>query len=212
MSRLRLGLTMRVVGTPKYIEFRDAIATGDWAVFMRKVLPHDLWLPMPNIGEDIIPFIRDWNLSGFIITGGNNLFDRPERDKTELAILTYAIENNLPVFGICRGFQIMAHYFDYEIKPCKTRKHAATRHEITLYDLPFDWNEQRITVNSFHDNCGPDYKTFSRPIVPFAIDPDGCVEGFYHQHKALMAIMWHPEREKMVSNFDSYLLRYYFKN
>ncbi len=211
MNSLRIGLTMRVVDTKEYLESRDALAQ-DWPRFMRELLPQAKWLPMPNLGQDIKTYIRSWDLNGFIITGGNNPFERPERDETELVLLKYALENDFPVFGVCRGFQIMALYFGYEIMPCADGKHSGTKHLVNLHNAPFNWKNKSLTVNSFHDYCGPAAESFAMPVIPFAKDSSGIVEGFYHQDKPLVAVMWHPEREIPASEFDKHLIRHLFQN
>lgn len=199
MSNLKLGLTMRVVESIEHQEIRDALAQ-DWPLFMDKVLPEALWVFLPNIGKAVIKYVQDWKLNGFIITGGNSLFECPGRDETELALIQFALENSLPVFGICRGLQIMAHYFGYEISPCTG--HAGTRHEINI-------SGENHIVNSYHDNCGP--LEVNPPLMPFARDNQGHIEGFYHQGKPLMAIMWHPEREKQLSEVDFKLVQNFFR-
>ena len=192
---------MRVTSARAYTEERDALA-HDWQLFMSDVLPWAIWLPLPNIGQEIIRYVRDWNLNGFIITGGNNLFECPIRDVSELAIIEYALRNNMPIFGICRGFQIIAHYFGYKLEKCEN--HAGTRHKVKL-----DGFRLRSTnVNSYHDNCGP--LSIRSPLVAFAFDDEGRIEGFYHQYKCLKAVMWHPERERPISEFDRKMLRDFF--
>lgn len=197
-NNLRIGLTMRVVETAGYQETRDALAWL-WQSFMSTTLPKALWMPVPNLAREIISYIQDWQLNGFIITGGNDLFEYPHRDETELALLEYALKNDLPVLGVCRGLQIMAHFFGYKITPC--RGHAGTRHEVNM-------SQCSLTVNSYHNICGP--SEIESPLVPFAWDKEGRIEGFYHQDKPLKAIMWHPERESPVSNFDKDLVQELF--
>ncbi|WP_050775190.1 glutamine amidotransferase-related protein [Desulfonatronospira thiodismutans] len=116
-----------------------------------------------------------------------------------MTLIQYALDNNLPVFGVCRGLQIMAHYFEYEISPCTG--HAGTRHEISL-------SGNKRTVNSYHDNCGP--LEINPPLITFVRDMEGHIEGFYHQDKPLMAVMWHPERELPVRDFDMEIIRRFF--
>ncbi len=118
---------------------------------------------------------------------------------TELALIYYALQEDLPVFGVCRGMQIMAHYFGYEISPFQG--HAGTRHKV-------DIDGNLLEVNSYHDNCVP--SEIKPPLAAFARDTNRHVEGFYHQGKPLMAVMWHPERECQVPEFDSKLIRKFF--
>ncbi len=195
MSQLRIGLTMRVVDASNYVDPRDALS-HDWPECLRRVLPEAAWMPVPNLGVDIAGYVRDWGLNGFILTGGNNISEYPVRDVTELALIEYALDNHLPILGICRGFQIMAHYFGCPIEP--RPGHAGTRHDVVI-------NGNTHVVNSWHDNCAPG--EMNPPLVAFAKDMEGRIEGFRHSRKPLMAVMWHPEREHPVASLDRRLIR-----
>jgi len=46
-------------------------------------------------------------LDGLILSGGADLDPGAERDRGELALLTGALERNLPVLAICRGMQLL---------------------------------------------------------------------------------------------------------
>lgn len=198
MKKLRIGLTMRVVEAEYYAEIRDALS-HDWPKFMLAVLPDATWMPLPNIGKDILEHAESWMLNGFIITGGNDVSEYPQRDQTEMALIEFALNNDLPIFGVCRGFQIMAHYFGHEVKPCPG--HAGTRHMIKL------GTEMNI-VNSYHGNCGP--LEVSTPLIAYAWDSEGRIEAFRHETKPLSAIMWHPERHTVVSEYDRVIVRTLF--
>ena len=57
------------------------------------------------------------DLEGIMLSGGNDLFSQSEndlsksRDSLELELIKYCLINNIPIFGICRGMQIIAEYF-----------------------------------------------------------------------------------------------------
>ena len=91
---------------------------------MRYIARKDI-LPIliPDLEDHLLTDILA-QLDGFIFQGGVDL--APEtygekpigkwkgdavRDQYELKILDYAIKNSKPVFGICRGFQLMNAYF-----------------------------------------------------------------------------------------------------
>ena len=201
---------MRVVDAAEYAEPRDALAQ-DWPKFMRRVLPEARWLPLPNLGNEIIYYNQWWDLNGFLITGGNNLFEKPERDRTETALIGYSLENNLPVYGVCRGFQIMAHYFGHKITSCRPGGHAGTRHKVHLLNDPCKCHEGELVVNSYHDNCARHVDEYTGPLIPFAVDDEDRVEGFRHVERKLMAVMWHPERESPLFDFDVNLVQDFFR-
>ena len=208
-KELRLGLTMRIIDAVNYTEPRDALA-HDWGVFMKKVLPQAGWIPVPNLGYDVIDYVKRWQLNGFILTGGNNLFEAKLRDETEFALLEYAIRERLPVLGVCRGMQFMCHYFGQDIFPCPdTSRHVATNHRINLIDSLMQWKEE-LQVNSYHEYCAGLAKTFKASLLPFAVSEDGLVEGVKSGDEKLLGIMWHPERINPASRFDEYLIKNFF--
>ena len=198
---LRLGLTMRVVETLEYFEPRDALSQ-EWPRFMKDVLPEARWIPVPNVERDVVKFADGWSLNGFIITGGNDLYSCPSRDETERILLDYALNKHLPVFGVCRGLQIMAHYFGHKISACSATAHVATNHPVHLIGSPFGWKETSIMVNSYHGYCIGDSELFTAPFIPFAVGTDGLVEGARHQNHKLLGTMWHPERDNPADSFE----------
>ncbi len=59
---------MRITKASGYLETRDALSQ-DWPGFMHSVLPEALWMPLPNLGRDIVEYVTSWDPNGFIITG-----------------------------------------------------------------------------------------------------------------------------------------------
>lgn len=211
MDRLKLGLTMKIASNLRDFELRDSLA-HDWHIFLQYALPRANWLPMPNLGKKIKDYIQKWGLNGFIFTGGDDLFKWPQRDETEITILKYAMDMHLPVFGVCRGMQIIAHYFGHHVVPCPQACHAGTEHTVKLMNYPFKWKEKTLLVNSYHNNCLGSANHFSGPLIPFAMDLKGLTEGIFHRNELLFAVMWHPERNRPISDFDIKLVRTLFWN
>ena len=60
---------------------------------------------IPNNLIDIKGFLKSINLDMLIFSGGDNIGDDLERDKTEKNMIEFAIENKIPSFGVCRGMQ-----------------------------------------------------------------------------------------------------------
>ena len=161
---------------------------------------------------------------GLLITGGEDIFPAlygrepdtihsdgydPYRDSLELACLSKSFEAGIPVFGICRGFQIInvhqggslivdlptelgtdvAHRCPDPMKclhPVKTEPKSHLRHITGL-------NEGM--VNSNHHQ-GIDRLASTLTGVCFSADQ--LIEGIEWKEKSgksfLMAVQWHPER------------------
>lgn len=189
----KIGITMRIN------DDHDALA-HDWHEFMEFVLPGMQWVLIPNIKKDIIKFINKEKINGFILTGGNNIGDEPKRDITESFILEYASMNDRPVFGVCRGLQMIQTYFNGELWACDESIHVGKKHEVILID------GNKMTVNSYH-NFGIHDLRLSLGLRSFAKTINGGIEGAEMLGKNIMGVMWHPERGRPFREYDRKLIR-----
>ena len=160
-------------------------------------------IPVPNVPELIEDILSEIKPQGIFFSGGNSLVkyggDAPERDETEKILTNFAINNGVPVFGICRGMQFLADYFGAELFPVDN--HAGVRHEI--HGLI-----NRKSVNSFH--------TFGLKNLPnefriLAKTSDDFIEAFEHKNLKIAAVFWHPERERIFDNEDVAMIKNFFK-
>ena len=58
--------------------------------------------PDPDAPEQTLDLI-----DGLVLAGGADIGEVPERDAYETALLTMALERDMPVLGVCRGMQVM---------------------------------------------------------------------------------------------------------
>lgn len=203
------GITMRLAPA-EYGEQRDAIA-HDW---FRRLQPFGITvLPIPNVLEDAAAYARRFGVSRLLLSGGDDLGslrDEPggpaptPRDRTEVALLDWALAEDIPILAICRGLQVANVYFGGGLtRNLETEvpgeRHRATAHTVFLED------GATILVNSFHNEG-----VLAHQVAPnlniFARSAGGVVEGLTHQTKLLTAIQWHPERLSPCSDFDNLLL------
>lgn len=204
----RLGLTMRVTAADGYKETRDALAQ-DWCAFLTAALPDVVWLPVPNLGRDVVKYVQAWGLDGFILTGGNDVGENVRRDETELALLDFAVSAQLPVFGVCRGLQMVQTFFGGRIRPCTQEQHVAVHHDVRIIDDPAGLGllSGPQQVNSFHTQAVA-VADLALPLRAFAVTEDGWAEGIYHPQAPILAVQWHPERYRPPLERDRQLLRY----
>ena len=202
----RIGLSMRVTNAADYVEPRDSIAQ-DWYSFLNVFAPELMWITVPNVGVDVKEYIQKWGIEGFILTGGNDIGQAPERDATENTILKYALDNECPILGICRGLQIIQHFLGGELSQCSREVHVAQYHEISFTDLAKRYKlKGKTRVNSYHTQAVA-VNDLATHLEPFAVTKDGWAEGFYHTQHPIVAVMWHPEREVNCTKEDQSLFR-----
>ena len=202
MSR-RIALTMRVVQTTYPSgsnEMRDAIS-HDWARFLSLALPHAVWLPLPNTGQQVVQLAETLPVDGLILTGGDDVGACALRDATELALLTWARTKRLPVLGVCRGAQMLQHFCGGVLRPV-AEHHKGTRHSVV-------WNGHTLTVNSYHQQ-GILAHELARELTPQALAEDNTVEAFSHNTLPWFGTLWHPEREAAATEHDCQILKQLF--
>lgn len=195
MNELRIGLSMRETRSQEYYEIRDSISR-DWLKYFKKCLPNCKIIFLPNLGSDITNYIKDWNLNGFILTGGEDFGLSETRDRTEREIFEFAQTKSLPILGICRGFQLIFKFMGGSIDKGDEnfiKQHSPTRHKI-------NYKNNIKTVNSYHCNFLDETTIPEKINITSRCLLDNSIESF--EGNNILGFMWHPERESNFSKFD----------
>ena len=190
-----VAVSQRVDHFPDRYEKRDAldqrlITFLQVAGFVPLPVPNGLSKALPD-GQAATAALDAWLAAvrpqAFVLSGGNDIGQCPERDLTEGLLLNHASLHEKPLLGICRGMQMMAHWAGVDL--CSVQGHVRTRHHLT--------GEVTGEVNSYHGlsltTCPADFKVLAR-------SEDGEIEAIRHQYLPWEGWMWHPEREE---NFDA---------
>lgn len=196
-----IGITMRIVQDANS-ERRDALAR-DWGRFMAAVGVD--WIPLPNSGPATTRLVTRLGVTGLLLSGGDDIGATPERDETETALLALALADGLPVLGVCRGMQMLQHWFGGRLGGVEPERHVRRRHVVRL----MDGTERE--VNSYH-RMGILPEDLAPDLTPDAIcAADGSVEGVICRTAPLRGILWHPEREREPDPADVALCRSHWR-
>jgi len=208
MKKLRIGVSTRIIHSENYIDDRDALS-HDWASLLEKI--NILPILIPNSLVEIEEFLDGVDLDGIILSGGDNIGEFPLRDKTERKIMKYAINKKIPIFGVCRGMQIINQFFGGDIIKTIDKKHVGKSHSITVSkEKIFSFlDKKEIMVNSFHNNIIIE-KKLGKNLISIAKDTnDKSIEAFIHSNYLIIGTMWHPERMKDKNNYN--LIKIFFE-
>jgi putative glutamine amidotransferase len=134
----------------------------------------------------------------------------PDRDAVELQLTRWAMEDGMPVLGVCRGMQVInvacggsllqdvEHQADRAIKhdyfPTQGYQRDFLAHEVNVdreSKLGRIYGSQAIMVNSMHHQG---IRTLGEGLAAPVVAPDGLIEGLEGADDAfLVGVQWHPE-------------------
>lgn len=162
----------------------------------------------PNVPYD------DWEMDGLLISGGNDLYNAfieeksckiedvisYQRDVLEYKLLYKAVENNKPVFGICRGYQLINIFFGGEL--FKDVRKDGYRYKYT----PLPWKNisikkggvleaclesTTIKINTLHHQA---VKKLPESFKIEAMDEYDIIQSISKKDDNLIfGVQWHPE-------------------
>lgn len=191
-----------------------------------------------KVSEETLRAIYD-RLDGVLLPGGGDVDPTEygadkhpttdnidhDRDRTEMTLARWALQDGKPTFGICRGIQVMnvalggtlLQDIPSEVQTDLTHDlprgepRATVLHEVTLEldsRLGQILGAQRVPVNSLH------HQAVSKPapnVRLTAYSPDGIVEALeVPSHPFMLAVQWHPEDmvdddERMLELFKAFV-------
>lgn len=162
-------------------------------------------------------------LDGLVFSGGNDLTPdsygaepdpttngtNPARDRGELALLTAALEHDLPVLAICRGVEVLnvargGDLVQHLPDVVGHEEHRAVAGEFSEHSVRVDPESQIETVRGavkshHHQGLG----RIGQGLREVAWAEDGVVEAVEDPEKHfLVGVLWHPEAGEDQRLFD----------
>ncbi|MGE8152738.1 gamma-glutamyl-gamma-aminobutyrate hydrolase family protein [Pseudomonas vancouverensis] len=195
-----VAVSQRVDELPERGETRDAL---DQRLVAFLLAAGCLPVPVPNAIVQREPgALQKWldavAPQAIVLSGGNDIGQCAARDLTEGGLLEHASAQQLPVLGICRGMQMLAHWSGGALKPVSG--HVRTRHRLS--------GQIVAEVNSFHGwalaGCPQGFEVLAR-------SEDGEIEAVRHLDLPWEGWMWHPEREAIFAAHDLQRLKQLFQ-
>lgn len=140
-------------------------------------------------------------------------FDRP-RDAWESALLRAAIAAQVPVFGICRGLQMMNTVLGGTLIQHLPPQVGSDVHnpistgfgEHPIRTLEGTWLRDAVgeysTVATYHHQA---IDRVGEGLIVSAVAEDGTIEGVEDLARGLVAVQWHPEARPYEGIFNSFV-------
>jgi len=156
--------------------------------------------------ETIQKYLR--HIKGLVISPGPG---RPEHSKAQFAY-TYAIENNIPLLGVCLGHQWIGYANQMNIIHAPEPLHGYTSKIIHNQNGIFANIPNNIEVMRYHS------LVVSSEYVPASIEitaktHDGIIMAMQYKNKPVYGVQFHPESilteygVQMIQNWVSLLLK-----
>ena len=128
-----------------------------------------------------------------------------DRDNFEFQMMDNAFKKNKPIFGVCRGMQLINIYlggslftdlkkiYDHLYLPQFFLSKAFYRKNIKAFGRSFlneTGDERVLRVNSIHHQS---VKDIGRDLIVVARDEHDIVQAITHKNKVIYGVQWHPE-------------------
>jgi putative glutamine amidotransferase len=216
-----------LIGITTYVE---AASWGHWNL-EAALIPYDYVRAVERAGGRAVLIPPDDEgieevldaVDGLVFSGGNDMSPEtygarpdpatngtnPARDRGELALLTAAIERDLPVLAICRGVEVLnvargGDLVQHLPDVLGHEEHRAVVGEFSEHDVRVDpasrLPEARGPVKSHHHQG---LGRLGEGLREVAWAEDGIVEGVEDPEKPfLLGVLWHPEAGEDQRLFD----------
>ena len=138
------------------------------------------------------------------------IIDAP-RDTLDIMLIHAFAAASRPIFGICRGIQIINVAFGGTLVQDMPKQLGLTHSHGVMHEVMHSpdsiannlWGNTSV-VNSFHHQA---VDVLAQDLIGVSICHDGTIEALQHKSLPIFAVQWHPEREPRQPEFFDMLRR-----
>ncbi len=106
-------------------------------------------------------------------------------------LLSYAMENRIPLLGVCLGHQIIGHRLGARVVRAKTPCHGAASAVMTLEPNPlFAGLPETFDAMRYHSLC---VEELDDPLIATGVASDGTLMAMRHASLPVFGVQFHPE-------------------
>jgi len=202
-------ITQRIEYIDKYSEIRESLDSS-YLILLRACG----YIPIViSYTSNIAEVMNKFKVDGVVLSGGNDLNTCNKnkssalRDNFEDKLISYCIDNSIPILGICRGLQVIANYFGSTFTSVKNQ--VAIKHQLLVNPKSYYYDNliKLKKVNSYH-NYG--VKELSVDLFSSAYSEEGIIKAIEHRKYKIFAQMWHPEREVPLKKSQINIIKSFF--
>ncbi len=205
----KIAISQRLISNQKYFEIREALDIK-WGLLFKELNFLPIILPIEFNYKKIFENIK---IEGIILTGGNdlNVISKSslslKRDNFEKAIIRYGIKKNIPIYGMCRGMEIITEYFGGSLKKVKGQVGVRQKLNINNNSKYFSELIKIKSVNSFHNYA---VDNLPKDLIVSASNKNGIIKAIEHKKYKILSQMWHTERESKFDKNQVNLIKNFF--
>ncbi len=164
----------------------------EWFSYLNKLGFYAIFANPENSIQDQIK-----NINFIIISGGGDISKIKRnksnilRDKFEKKLINEGIKKKIPIIAICRGFQLINHLLNKNIKDIGKVKNHRNKNHFIYFKKNILCKKNKILVNSFHDL---QIIKLNNKLKKIAETKNGNIEIAFSKKKRILGLMFHPER------------------
>lgn len=207
----KIAITQRLILNDSYYELREALDVR-WSLLFKELDFLPIVLP---IEYDFKKYFESIEIDGIFLTGGNDLSIinssniSIQRDLFEKKLIKYGIKNQIPIFGVCRGMQIIGESFGADFKKVENQVAIRQNLEVNNDSKYYKYLKSLDDVNSFHNYA---IKNLPEDFLISAKSENNIIKAIEHKKYKIFGQMWHSEREKPFVRNELNLIQKFFND